>query len=71
MSLQLTLPPGMTFKVVTFGQPRVGNQAFADYVVRVADFVEIPAVNSSFLLLGRSYVILLTSGSDCRANHPF
>ncbi|KAG8864306.1 hypothetical protein FRB96_006127 [Tulasnella sp. 330] len=32
MSLKATLPATTTFKVVTFGQPRVGNQAFADYV---------------------------------------
>jgi len=32
ISLQLTLPSTTSFKVITYGQPRVGNQAFADYV---------------------------------------
>ncbi|KAG9021522.1 hypothetical protein FRB95_002000 [Tulasnella sp. JGI-2019a] len=32
LSLQATLGNSCTYKVVTFGQPRVGNQAFADYV---------------------------------------
>ncbi|KAG8927671.1 hypothetical protein FRC02_007947 [Tulasnella sp. 418] len=32
--LQLNLPPSTVFKIVTFGQPRVGNQEFADYVDR-------------------------------------
>ncbi|KDQ26489.1 hypothetical protein PLEOSDRAFT_1044280 [Pleurotus ostreatus PC15] len=30
--LPLHLPSGTTFKTVTFGMPRVGNQAFANYV---------------------------------------
>ncbi|GLB41588.1 putative alpha beta-hydrolase [Lyophyllum shimeji] len=30
--LPLHLPAGTTFKTVTYGMPRVGNQAFADYV---------------------------------------
>ncbi|KAI0297460.1 lipase [Multifurca ochricompacta] len=30
--LPLHLPSGITFKTVTYGLPRVGNQAFADYV---------------------------------------
>ncbi|KAG8935712.1 hypothetical protein FRC02_006760 [Tulasnella sp. 418] len=34
MSLRLTLPSTTKFKIVTYGQPRVGNQEFADYVDR-------------------------------------
>lgn len=30
--LPLHLPSGMTFQTITYGLPRVGNQAFADYV---------------------------------------
>ncbi|KAG9018753.1 hypothetical protein FRB90_010061 [Tulasnella sp. 427] len=32
MSLQMVLPSTVRFKVVTFGQPRIGNQQFADFM---------------------------------------
>lgn len=32
VALQLALPKDTTFRIVTFGQSRVGNQEFADYV---------------------------------------
>jgi predicted lipase len=30
--LKTNLPSNITFKLVTYGCPRVGNQAFADYI---------------------------------------
>ncbi|RDB18514.1 Lipase [Hypsizygus marmoreus] len=39
--LPLHLPAGTTFRTITYGMPRVGNQAFADYVDTHADVTHI------------------------------
>ena len=74
------LPSSTSFKTVTFGQPRVGNQAFADYVDHNTPITHItnkkdpvpiiPARNLGYVHPSGEIHIAEGTWSPCPGKHP-